>query len=112
LEIFARIPTIQELRLDEATEHTREPLKTSAIFTFMPQLETEKLPQKPTEVEPGPADRSLPEGANLGEAPCGGHNNLNTTYLKKEKRYYVTTRFALCQKIREKFVSRYPGRNY
>jgi hypothetical protein len=84
MEIFRRIPTIQELRLDEATEHTRDPLKTTASFTFVPQGESNKHPLKPAETEPGPAERSFPEDASLEEIPHGSHSSLSSAPKRKK----------------------------
>jgi hypothetical protein len=84
MEIFLRIPTIQELRLDEATEHTRDPLKASASFTFVPQGELSKNPLKPTETGPGPAEQSFPEDASPEEIPHGGHSSLSSGQKRKK----------------------------
>jgi hypothetical protein len=84
LEIFARILTIQELRLDEATEHTREPLKTTASFTFVPQRESSKHPLKPAETEPGLTERSFPEDVSLEETLHGGNSSLSSASKRKK----------------------------
>jgi hypothetical protein len=41
MEIFARFPSIQELRLDEATEHTRDPFQASTTFCLLPEFTTD-----------------------------------------------------------------------
>jgi hypothetical protein len=84
MEIFLRIPTIQELRLDEATEHTRDPLTASASFTFVPQGEPNKHPLRPTETGSSPAERSYPEDTSPEETPHGGHSSLNSGPKRKK----------------------------
>ncbi len=54
MEIFARFPSIQELRLDEATEHTRDPFQASTTFCLLPESTTDTAGRLPAEINPSP----------------------------------------------------------
>jgi hypothetical protein len=84
MEIFAMIPTIQGLRLDEATEHAREPFKATAIFSLKPESASDKYTHSSADTEPGSVARSFPKDSSPGKTSPGGRNSLNLASKRRK----------------------------